>query len=246
MSKKSASKLFQTEEPTKFEEDSMNLPEEATTEEEMSEETPEEDSEPEVKEEPKETVEEKHEEVKTEVPVNTEYNPTDIVDVELTAIKKQRFRFNGDNSKILELNTRDLGISNRLGIAYNNLNTLMEEVAQTLSGVPGIDEDNDDDIELTDELNDTVVSALKRLDASMRKEIDFLFDAPVSEILGDGGSMYDPINGQYRYDYIIDKLMALYGDEWEKENKARKTAMEKHTSKYTGPKKSATKARKKR
>ena len=222
MSKKSASKLFQTEEPTKFEEDSMNLPEEATTEEEMSEETPEEDSEPEVKEEPKETVEEKHEEVKTEVPVNTEYNPTDIVDVELTAIKKQRFRFNGDNSKILELNTRDLGISNRLGIAYNNLNTLMEEVAQTLSGVPGIDEDNDDDIELTDELNDTVVSALKRLDASMRKEIDFLFDAPVSEILGDGGSMYDPFEGKYRYEYIIDKLMPLYSDTWEKEIKKSK------------------------
>ena len=241
MSKKSASKLFQTEEPTKFEEDSMNLPEEATTEEEMSEETPEEDSEPEVKEEPKETVEEKHEEVKTEVPVNTEYNPTDIVDVELTAIKKQRFRFNGDNSKILELNTRDLGISNRLGIAYNNLNTLMEEVAQTLSGVPGIDEDNDDDIELTDELNDTVVSALKRLDASMRKEIDFLFDAPVSEILGDGGSMYDPLGGVFRYEHIIEKLAQLYETDLDKEFFILKQRVSDRTSKYTRMKKATKK-----
>ena len=243
MSKKSASKLFQTEEPTKFEEDSMNLPEETTTEEEVSEElTEEEVSVPEVKEEPKEPVEEKSDdEPVKETPVDTSYNPDDIVDVEFTAIKKQRFRFNNDNSKILELNTRDLGISSRLGIAYDNLNKLMEEVATTLSNVPGIDEDDDTELELTDAQNSKVIEALSKLDASMRKEMDFLFDAPVSEVLGSGGSMYDPIGGVFRYEHIIEKLAQLYENDIDREFFILKQRVADRTSKYTRMKKATKK-----
>lgn len=243
MSKKSASKLFQTEEPTGFEKESMNLPEE-TTNEEVNEDLPEEDEspvEPETKDEPQKKVEEKHEEVKAEIPVNTNYNPDDIVDVELNAIRKQRFRFNGDNSKILELNTRDLGISNRLTVAYTNLNNLMEEVANTLSEVPGIDDDSEDESELTDTQNDKILEALNRLDASMRKELDYLFDAPVSKVLGDGGSMYDPLGGVFRYEHIIDKLTQLYENDLDREFFVLKQRVSDRTSKYTRMKKATKK-----
>ena len=56
---------------------------------------------------------------------------------------------------------------------------------------------------------------------------------PVCDICCDGGSMYDPIGGQYRYEYIIDRIMALYGDSWEKETKLSKDRMKSHTAKYT-------------
>lgn len=38
----------------------------------------------------------------------------DIIDVEIKPIKRKRFRLNGDNNKIIELNTSDLNISVRL------------------------------------------------------------------------------------------------------------------------------------
>ena len=173
--KKSASTLFQTEEPSGFDENSLNIPED-TTNEELNEGLPEENDIPDVNNAPEE---ETKSEEKTK-PVDTSYNPDNVVDVELTAIKKQRFRFNGDDSKILELNTRDLGISNRLSIAYENLNKMMDEVADTLGDMPGIDEDSEEEIEITETQENKIVKALKRLDDSMRKELDFLFDAPVA------------------------------------------------------------------
>lgn len=241
MSKKSASKLFQTEEPKGFEEDSMNIPEEEATEtanEEVAEDDlPEENSNVKEESEVTETPEVKE----PEITVNTSYTPDDIVDVEFTAIKKQRFRFNGDNNKILELNTRDLGISSRLVEAYTNLNKLMSEVSDTLSDVPGIDEDNDDELELTDEQNTKIVDSLKRLDESMRKEIDYLFDAPVSAVLGDTGSMYDPIGGVFRYEHIIDKLTQLYENDLDREFFSLKQRVADRTSKYTRVKKATKK-----
>ena len=67
----------------------------------------------------------------------------------------------------------------------------------------------------------------------MRKIVNGIFDFDVCDICCDGGSMYDPIGGQYRYEYIIDRIMALYGDSWEKETKLSKDRMKSHTAKYT-------------
>ena len=53
----------------------------------------------------------KDEEVKMEEKVvNLPAQDDDIQDLNLSAIKKKRFRINGDSNKILELNTSDLSI----------------------------------------------------------------------------------------------------------------------------------------
>ncbi len=201
---KSTSKLFQSEVPTEMKEDAMNLPEE-------------------VKEEVKEeTIPESQAEVVATPPVND-----DIQDIDLSPIKKKRFRINGDSSKILELNTSDLSIVTRMSSAYDRLVKHMEEVGKILSALP---EDNE---EMTDGKDKEILAQLDKIDAEMKKELDYIFDAPVSEVCGDGGSMYDPFNGMFRYEHIIDALTQLYENNLNSEFTAMRRRVNTKTSKYT-------------
>ena len=81
--------------------------------------------------------EDKKEEVKEKVvslPKSDEAD--DIQDLNLSAIKKKRFRINGDSNKILELNTSDLTITSRLSKSYERLTKYMDEVGKILSKLP--------------------------------------------------------------------------------------------------------------
>ena len=202
---KSTSKLFQSEEPTEMKEGAMNLPEE-------------------VKEEVKEeTIPEEQTEVVSTPPVSED----DVQDIDLSAIKKKRFRINGDNNKILELNTSDLNIISRLTVAYDRLQKYMEKVGNILSSLP----DNED--ELTEANEKVIREQLGEIDANMKKEVDYIFDAPVSAICSDGGSMYDPFEGQFRFEHIIEAILRLYERNLDSEfNKMRRRVSAK-TSKYT-------------
>ena len=169
-------------------------------------------------------------------------NADNVINLDLSETARRNIWINGDCTKVIKLNLTDLGIVARAKDAKEKLDELQAEATKLASAeVPKSMETEEDERKI-----DEAIEQFRAIDRKMKDIVDSIFDYPVSDVCCDGGSMYDPINGQYRYDYIIDKLMALYGDEWEKENKARKTAMEKHTSKYTGLKKSATKARKKR
>lgn len=199
---KSTSKLFQSEETKEMQEDAMNLPEE-------------------VKEEVKEEVIPK-EQISV---VNTPPITDDIQDVNISAIRKKRFRINGDSNKILELNTSDINITSRLSSAYERLTKHMEEVANILSGLP---EDN-----IGEEQEKLVRESLDKIDAEMRKEVDYIFDAPVSDICCDDGSMYDPFDGMFRFEHIIDAITKLYETNLNSEFSKMKRRVSAKTSKYT-------------
>lgn len=202
---RSTSKLFQSEETKPMKEDAMNIPEE-------------------VKEEAKEEVipAEKTEVVETP-PVTTD----DIQDIDLSIIQKKRFRINGDNNKILELNTSDLNILSRLTDAYERLQKYMEEVGKVLSSLP------DDGDELTEASEKAISKQLNDIDQNMKKEVDYIFNAPVSAICSDGGSMYDPFDGAFRYEHIIEAILRLYERNLDKEFNKMKKRVSTKTSKYT-------------
>ena len=147
-----------------------------------------------------------------------------IIDIDLSAIKKQKFRINGDNNKILELNTSDMGILARLEEAYPKLMTLQDKVAS----LADTDLEAEDDILLSSTAN-----KLTDIDRDMRDTLDFIFQSNVSEICGSEGSMYDPIDGVFRYEYIIETLTKLYENNLESEFSKMKSRIDKHTSKYT-------------
>ena len=147
-----------------------------------------------------------------------------VVDIDLSVIKKKKFRINGDNSKILELNVSDMGILSRLDEAYPKLMDLQNKVAE-LADINDEAEDR--------ELLSTTASKLKEIDGNMRETLDFIFQSNVSEVCGSEGSMYDPIEGTFRYEHIISTLTKLYENNLNAEFKKMKDRIGKHTAKYT-------------
>lgn len=151
----------------------------------------------------------------------------DIQDVDISAIKKKRFRINGDNKKILELNVSDLNVAQRMSVAYDRLQKHMEKVSDILAGLP------DEDEEVTDEVESKVTKQLEAIDKKMREEVDYIFQAPVSDICADGGSMYDPFEGAFRFEHIIEAISKLYERNLESEFAKMKKRVSVKTSKYT-------------
>lgn len=148
---------------------------------------------------------------------------TDIIDIDLSPIKKKRFRINGDNDKILELNTSDTTIIKRIPEAQKKLDKLADEAKSFTK-----EELNDNSAEGLEKLSDK----LDKIDSKMREVIDDLFKAPVSEVCADDGSMYDLFEGQLRFEYIIDKIIGLYEDNISNEYSKLRSRIQKHTSKY--------------
>lgn len=150
--------------------------------------------------------------------------PEDIQDIDLSATRKKRIRINGDNSKILELNTADLGIMGRVREAYPKLLKMVESSSKEFENT---------DIE-DDKAFDRMIDTLGKIDEQMRKTVDAIFDANVSEVCASDGSMYDPFDGKFRFEHIIEALLPLYGKNLNLEFNKMSTQMKSHTAKYTG------------
>lgn len=150
----------------------------------------------------------------------------DIVDINLSAIRKKRFRIDGDDNRILELNTSDLGVLSRIKEAYPKLQELNERAIQDW---PKGEADH-----VGDEDYEAVVNVLKDIDTEMRQLIDYIFNSNVSEVCAPDGTMYDPIDGQFRFEHIINCLVALYENNIDLEVKQISNRVRKYTDKYTG------------
>lgn len=143
-----------------------------------------------------------------------------IVDIDLSITRKKRFRIDGDDNRIIELNTSDMTILNRLDEADKQLRELADKATF------GMSETGEDD-------NADAVKELLATDKQMRAIIDYLFDAPVSDVCAPDGSMYDPFNGKYRFEHIMEILFALYEKNISEEIKKMRKNVQKHTDKYT-------------
>lgn len=157
-----------------------------------------------------------------------------IVDIDLSVIRKKRFRIDGDDNRILELNTSDLNILPRLKETYPKLMELNNQVAELSAKAS----ETTDGTGLENGEFDSVIDTLAQVDTSMRELIDYIFDSNVSEICAPSGSMYDPINGQCRFEHIITCLTNLYETDMSAELDKLAKRTDKYTSKYTKRKKS--------
>lgn len=152
-----------------------------------------------------------------------ETNEEEIQDIKLNFNSKKRFRIDNDSSRILELDTSDLSVLTRLQEYYPKLKELEKEVTELASDLGSDDE----------EVVTKMGKGLARVDKKMREYIDTIFDANVSDTCAPSGSMYDPINGQLRYEHIISLISGLYEDTLSQETKKLKDRISKHTQKYT-------------
>lgn len=151
----------------------------------------------------------------------------EIVDIHILGSKKKRFRVDGDDNKIIELNTSDLGIVDRMAEAYPKL-TELEDKARNIGN--SSDEPRE---EFNVEELKKFSEPLKEIDGGMRELVDFIFNSPVCEKCADNGTMYDVFEGQVRYEIIINSLMQLYDGNLEKEAKKIQKRVKTHTAKYT-------------
>ena len=169
----------------------------------------------------------KDNETKIEEPekaITTQITEHDITDVNLGFVEKKKFRINGDYNRMLELNVSDLNVFVRLNEEYPKLNKFFEEAQQKILAIP-----EDDNVEGLAILADNLSS----IDNAMRQAIDRIFDAPVSQVCAPSGNMFDPVNSQYRYQWILDVVTGLYANGLNSEFKKMKSKVEKKTSKYT-------------
>ena len=148
-----------------------------------------------------------------------------IINLDLSPIRKKRIAINGDENNILELNTSDLNITARLSEAYPKLMKLSEGMTEFQNSVSDKDNPTDEDVA-------KLASEWKRIDNEMRDLVDYIFDADVCAHCATSGSMYDPINGKLRFEWIIDILSDLYEKELKSEFSKATKRVEKHTGKY--------------
>lgn len=156
----------------------------------------------------------------------------DIIDLDLSVTRKKRFRFDKDNNRIIELNTSDMNIMARMSEAYPKLKEQQEKAAKLMEGIELHEEEESTEADVTKDML-TISERLKAIDQDMRDLIDFMFNAPVSEAAAPDGSMYDPYNGSFRFEYIITLLIKQYEDNLQSEFSKMSRQMEKHTAKYT-------------
>lgn len=144
--------------------------------------------------------------------------------IDLSVTQRKEFMINNDPTKILRLNTSDLSMVTRLKQLYPKLKTLSENALKEFE----VAEDDDVETFITKTSN-----SLTKIDTEMRTLMDALFDANVSEMCAPEGTMYDPINGRLRFEYIIETLSALYERDLKAEVDKATAHISKHTDKYT-------------
>lgn len=150
----------------------------------------------------------------------------EVVDVDLGFVEKKKFRINGDFNRMLELNVSDLNVFSRLKSNYPKLIKLLKDAQEKITSIP---DDLDDNTELLNKIADNLDS----IDKQMREIIDQIFDTNASEVCAPSGNMFDPVDGQWRFERIIDKLTTLYANGLNAEFDKLKANVEKKTSKYT-------------
>lgn len=147
----------------------------------------------------------------------------DVIDIQIAGVQRQRFRINGDNNSIVELNTSDIGAIFRLEETYPKLHEELKRIAEL------------------DPESENFSDEMKKADKTMRDYMDYIFDYPVSAVCAKYGTMYDPYEGSFKFEHILDALSKLYENNLNAEYKKMNARIEKHTGKYT---KSTKKSRK--
>ena len=169
---------------------------------------------------------------------NSTYAPdTQVLIVKGAARKK--FLINGDPEKVLELNTTDLGILERVELYLPKLQEIESEVSKikTIANTLVTKNKDTEEPELNFESVTEFNQKLNDCDKQMRKYINLIFDAKVSEVCDCGGTMYDPVDGQMRYASIISDLSAAYDNDLTAEIKKMNNRRNARTAKYTKKKK---------
>ena len=154
----------------------------------------------------------------------------EIRDISLS--NKKSFRIDGDNNRIIYLDVSDMNILVRLEEAYPEIQKLAVEAQERLAMSKDTKSEDKDGSSLSD-----ISELLKDIDQRMREKLNYIFASDVADVCEPTGNMYDPVNGEFRFEHIIDVLTTLYANNLKSEFKKMQDRVKKHTAKYTNKRK---------
>lgn len=156
-----------------------------------------------------------------------------VQDLDFSVLHRKKFRIDGDDSKVIELDVSDFSVLSRLEESYGKLNEMQKEAAKLYDLGKEMSEREEDEefsgeLEAPEELK-ALNAQLKKVDQDMRSWVNFVFDYDVCSVISPEGTMYDVIGGNYRYEIIIDKLIAVYEENIKAETKKMNSRLTKYT-----------------
>ena len=140
----------------------------------------------------------------------------DVVDIDFGELQKKKFRLDRDNNRVIELNTSDISVVKRLEEVYPKMLSLVDKAHLDIEADP-----------------DSTIDAVMSVNDEMKKLLNYAFDSDIADKACPDGTLYDPINGKFRFEYIMEKLIALYDENFKNEFNLMQKRVSKHTSKYT-------------
>lgn len=157
---------------------------------------------------------------------------TEVKDINLNIDTKQQFSINGDATKIVEIDTQDLGIVTRLSESVKKMSDIQERWNKLAEKSTAISKMKDEEITLDEvaEFSDQFAD----LELEMRAIVDDIFDCEgmCDTILGNT-SIFSLKDGEFKYNIIIDKFTSLYEKAIKSEvAKIDRNKVSKKTSKY--------------
>ena len=134
--------------------------------------------------------------------------------------KRKKFSIDGDESRVVELDTGDTGIVGRW-------NSVQEWLMNAASELEALSEANPEGEEA---MNGS--RRFAEIDAGAREKLNYLFDSDVCTPIAGNGALIRLVNGEPLFVLIMDTLLPLYEADIKVEYDKSKKRIEKHTAKY--------------
>ena len=129
----------------------------------------------------------------------------------------KEYLINGDESRVIRVDTADYGILTRTSKANDAIQARMKSTDIEIGT---------DGRALTDD--DTAIAEVEALEAFIREQVDFIFDAPVSDIAFGNKNALSTRKGVTLYERFINALMPIIEKDLEAENKASQARVDRY------------------
>lgn len=134
--------------------------------------------------------------------------------------KRKKFSIDGDETRVIELDTGDTGILAR----WNGVQEWLMSAAQELEELSKLTPDEEQAV--------NVSRRFAEIDAGAKERLNFLFDSDVCTPIAGNGALIRFVNGDPLFMLILDTLVPLFEADIKIEYEKSKKRIEKHTAKY--------------
>lgn len=154
-----------------------------------------------------------------------------VLNLDLSATKGTKIQVNGNPETSFTLNLSDFGVYERMKDGMNQLYAMFDELKAKMGDKAESENPEEDDANIS-----KFMEIMKEMDKKMRATMDYIFSAPVSDVCAPEGQgyMFDVIEGELRFEIIINALTKLYENNVNKEFYNLKSRIDKKLPAYVG------------